>query len=157
MPEFEIRGGADLRRVSAELRRMGDGELLRAYRKAIRASAAPMVPAVRASIARIPAKGPGSTGLRRRLSKATRLISRTTGRWAGVRVLVDPKKMPDHEKSLPEMMEGTKRWRHPVFGDKARWVTQEPHPYFFRVVEPLAARSRVAVAEATAEVTRQIT
>ena len=154
---FEIRGGGDLRRVSAELRRMGDGgELLRAYRRELRAAAAPMVPAVRAAIAAIPAAGPASTGLRKRLQRATRLQSRTTGKYAGIRVLVDPKKMPSGEKSLPEEMEGTKRWRHPVFGNRSSWVTQQPHPYFFKTVEPLGARSRAGVAAATAAVERQV-
>lgn len=150
--------GKDLRVLSAELRRQGDREIKRKMSRQLRASAAPMVPAVRASIAAIPVKGTsGSTGLRQRLQKATRLKVRTTGREAQVTILVDPKRMPPGQMALPQAMEGLKRWRHPVFGDRAVWVTQEPHAYFFRVVRPLGIASRVAVAKVIRDITREIT
>ena len=86
---------------------------------------------------------------------------RTTGRTAGVRVLVDPKKMPDGQKALPEAMEGTKRWRHPVFRSERNpdppWVTQEPHPYFFKVVDRLGPASRLAVNRVLDGITKDIT
>lgn len=148
--------GTDLRKVSRELRRMNDAELKKRFRSELRKAAAPMVPAVRASIAAIPAKGPRSTGLRQRLQRATRLSVKTVGRGASVQVLVDSKRMPDGEKALPKDMEGLQRWRHPTFGHEP-WKTQEPHPYFFRVVRPLGASSRVAVGRVVSSISRDIT
>jgi hypothetical protein len=154
-----LRTGKDLRVISAELRHMGNGrEIRKRMSRELRAAAAPMVPAVRQSIAAIPVKGPKSTGLRTRLQRATRLSVRTVGRQAGVRVLVDPKKMPDHERSLPQMVEGVRPWNHPLYGDTGHWVNrQPPKPYFFTVVRSLGPRSRVAVNRAINSITRDIT
>jgi hypothetical protein len=158
-----VYGGKDLRRISLELRRQGNGrEVAKKFRRELRRAAAPMVPAVRASIAQIPTHGDKHTGLRQRMSKATRLRVRTVGRGASVQILVDPKRMPDGEKSLPQYMEGAEghtRWRHPVYGPRGStpYVTQPPSPYFFRVVRPLGARSRVAVAKVVTEISREIT
>ncbi len=158
MNDWELRGGKDIKRVAAELRRMDDKEILKRFRKELRAAAAPMVPAVRASIAAIPVKGTsGSSGLRGSLQRATRLMLRTGGKMAGIRVLVDPKKMPEHEMSLPQMMEGVKPWKHPVYGNREAWVKQDPHPYFFKVVEPLGLRSRIAINRVLDGITRDIT
>ena len=155
---FEVRAtGADLREISRGLRAQDQKEITRQFRREVRAVAAPFVPAVRASIAAIPVKGTsGSTGLRKRLQKATRLKVKTTGHEAQVAVLVDSARMPDGEKALPKDMEGLQRWRHPVFGHEP-WKTQEPHPYFFRAVRPLGASSRVAVGRVVAGISRDIT
>lgn len=153
------KSGKDLRVVSAQLRRAGDGRVKKQFARNLRAAAAPMVPLVRASIAAIPAKGPASTGLRQRMQRATRLSVKTVGRSASVSVMVDPKKMPDGQKSLPQYMEGAEghaRWRHPVFGDPDKWVQQPSHPYFFRVVNRLGGMSRVAVAKVIADITRDL-
>lgn len=162
MSDWELRGGKDIKRVAAELRKMDDKEILKRFRKELRAAAAPMVPAVRQSIANIPVKGDVSakdsaTGLRKRLQKATRLMLRTGGKLAGIRVLVDPKKLPDHERSLPAMEEGLKPWKHPVYGDRGVWVRQEPHPYFFKVVRKLGPASRIAVNRVIDGITKSIT
>lgn len=154
-----ITSGTDLRTVSAKLRRAGDGRLKKKFRTELRACVAPMVPAVRASIAAIPVKGPDSSGLRTRMQRATRLSVKTTGRSAGVAILVDPKRMPDGQKALPQYMEGAEghtRWRHPVFGDPDAWVTQEPHAYFFPIVRRLGVTSRIAVDKVIADINRQL-
>ena len=160
MTGWGLAHGKDLARISRELRHMDEREVLRRFRRELRATAAPMVPAVRASIAAIPVKGTGgSTGLRRRLQRAARLIVRTSGRSAMVRVLVDPKRMPDGQKALPQYMEGAgghTRWRHPVFG-RDPWVQQPSHAYFFPVVRRLGPASRVAASRAVRSVTKDIT
>lgn len=159
MTTWGLYHGKDLRRISLELRRMDDREVLKRFRRELRATAAPLVPAVRASIAAIPVKGPKSTGLRKRLQKATQLQMKTVGRQAGIRILVNPAKMPSGQKALPQYMEGAEghtRWRHPVYGHDV-WVTQEPHPYFFKVVRKLGPASRVAVNRVVNGITRDIT
>lgn len=144
--EWGLRGGDDLRRVSRELRGMDNKEIKKRFRKELRAAAAPLVPRVRASIRSIPSsRGYSPDGLRGRMAKATRLEVKTVGKQAGVAIRVDGRKMPSHTKSLPSMVEGKKRWRHPVFGHREVWVNQTPHPYFYNVVRPLGLASRKAV------------
>lgn len=155
---------------------MGDeGKVLRReMRRSLRRAALPMVPAVRASIASIPATSGFHSGLRKRLQRATWLRIRTGGKNASVRILVDPRKMPSHEKTIPQYMEGTAPgpWRHPVFGhseDEAAslkagkghgrgwgWVTQDPHPYFFKVVRPLGLKSRVEMTVLLKKTSREV-
>lgn len=156
---FSIRAtGTDLRTVSRKLRQVGDAEIKKQFRTELRAAAKPIVPAVRASIAAIPVKGTsGSTGLRRRLSRAVTLAVRTTGRNAQVSILMSTGRMPDGQKSLPAMMEGTKPWRHPVFGNSDNWVAQESHPYFFPVMRQMGAAGRLAVNRVVNKITREIT
>lgn len=155
--DLQMRTGDDLRRLSLALRRMDDAEVKKRFRKELRAVAQPYVPLVRNSIKSIPSKRPYSAeGLRGRLSKATRVEVRTVGRDAGVAIRVDGRKMPSKMKALPKGMEGTKRWRHPVFGNREVWVTQRPHPYFFKVVRPAGAAGRRAASRVVDSITRDI-
>jgi hypothetical protein len=150
--------GKDIATISRELRKTADGKMLRKQlSKDLRKAVAPLLPAVRASIGNIPTTGGKSTGLRARMQKATRLSVITAGKSASVSILVDPKKMPDGEKALPAYMEGTKgRWRHPVYGHDV-WVTQDSHPFFYKIVRPAGVAARVAVQRAVNTVTKSIT
>lgn len=157
--DLSVQGGTELRRISKGLRSMGDGkEIKRQFTTDLRAAAAPLVPAVRAAEAAIPATSGEHSGLRSALQRATRLTVRTVGRQASVAIQVDGRKMPDSKRALQSYMEGTKKpWRHPVFGNTDVWVTQQPHPYFYRVVRPLGAASRIAVNRVINRITRDIT
>lgn len=152
-----MRTGADLKRISKELRRMNDKEIKKRFTKEMRAAAKPIVPAVRTAIRNIPSKrGYSADGLRGRMAAATKLEVRTVGKDAGVRIRVDGRKMPDKQKALQSYMEGVKpRWRHPVFGHDV-WVQQKSHPYFFRTVDPLAARTQVQIFKAIDQVGKDI-
>ncbi|MER6534681.1 hypothetical protein ABT215_12900 [Streptomyces sp900105755] len=152
-----VRDSGDLRRIGRELRRMDDKELKKRFRKELRAAAAPLVPKVRASIRSIPSsRGYSPDGLRGALSRATRLQVKTAGRQAGVAIRVDGRKMPAHMKSLPSMVEGKKRWRHPVFGNRENWVTQGAEPYFYHVVRVAGPVSRRAVSKVLDGISRDI-
>lgn len=167
MAEWGLRHGGELRHIARELRAMKQPEVTKRFRRELRATAQPLVPAVRASIRGLPSSRPYSTdGLRGRLSRAVRIEVRTTGRQAGVTIRVDGRKMPNKQKRLPALMEGEgvrrgrrvdTRWRHPVFGNPDVWVQQQPHPYFFRLMRVLGPRSRVAVARVLNQITREIT
>ncbi|WP_432169050.1 hypothetical protein [Streptomyces sp. 1222.5] len=154
---IELRGSGDLRRISRELRRMDDQELKKRFRKELRAAAAPLVPRVRQSIRSIPSgRGYTPDGLRGALSKAVKLEVKTAGRQAGVAIRVDGRKMPSHMKSLPSMVEGKKRWRHPVYGRRDVWVNQPTQPYFYNVVRAAGPASRRAVSRVLDGITRDI-
>lgn len=152
-----LRGGDELRRVSRELRRMDNPEIKKRFRKELRAAATPLVPKVRQAIRSIPSnRGYSADGLRGAMSKATRLEVKTVGRQAGVAIRVDGRKMPSHMKSLPSMAEGKKRWRHPVYGNRANWVTQTPHPYFYSALRAAGPASRRAVSRVLDGITKDI-
>ncbi|WAZ20164.1 hypothetical protein STRCI_001263 [Streptomyces cinnabarinus] len=157
MIDVELRGGADLARISRALRDMDNPEVVKRFRRELREAAKPLVPQVRASIQAIPSRT-GKGTLRAEMSRATRIEVRTTGRNANVAIRVDGRKMPTSKRSLQAYMEGTKRpWRHPVFGNREVWVRQEPKPYFFRVVAPAAGpRSRAAVNRVLDSIDREI-
>jgi hypothetical protein len=155
--EWGLRHGNDLRRISRELRGMDNKEIKKRFAKELRAAAKPLVPVVRNSIRSIPSKRAYSaSGLRGNLSRATKLEVRTVGRQAGIAIRVDGRKMPTHMKGLPKAVEGTKRWRHPVFGHRDRWVNQPKQPYFFHVVRPLGPASRKAVNRVLDGISRDI-
>lgn len=155
---LELRSAKELKQIAAQLRRMDNPTIKQEFRRELRAAAKPMVPAVRQAIRDIPSNRPyRSDGLRGRMSKAVKLEVKTTGRQAGVRIRVDGRKMPNHEKSLQAYMEGVKRpWRHPVWGNREVWVRQDPKPYFYKTVEPLGTRSRQNVNRAIDRVAQKI-
>lgn len=154
--EWGLRHGNDLRRISRELRGMDDKQVKKRFRKELRKAAAPLVPKVRASIRSIPSnRGYSPDGLRAALAKAVKLEVKTVGRQAGVAIRVDGRKMPSHMKSLPSMVEGKKRWRHPVFGRDV-WVNQTPHPYFYNTLRVAGPVSRQAVSRVLDGISRDI-
>lgn len=154
---IRLQDGGDLRRVSRELRRMDSPEVKKRFRKELRAAAAPLVPRVRSSIRSIPSsRGYSPDGLRGSMARATRLEVKTVGKQAGVAIRVDGRKMPSHMKSLPAMVEGKKRWRHPVYGRRDVWVTQTPHPYFYSSLRAAGPASRRAVSRVLDGITRDI-
>ncbi|WP_262059664.1 hypothetical protein [Streptomyces sp. STR69] len=154
---IQLRHGDDLRRISRELRRMDSPEIKKRFRKELRSAARPLVPKVRTAIRAIPSgRSYSADGLRGQLSKATRLEIKTAGKEAGVALRVDGRKMPAHMKSLPAMVEGTKRWRHPVYGNRENWVNQGREPYFYKTVRVAGPLSRQAVSRVLTGITRDI-
>ncbi|MGH8867816.1 MAG: hypothetical protein ACRDYU_07455 [Actinomycetes bacterium] len=158
MISYRLHGGEELRQISRQLRHVGNGrEIRKQFSRDLRLAAKPLVPKVRSSIAAIPTSGGKSTGLRRRMQKATRLTVRTSGRSAQVSVRVDGRKMGEREGALPAYMEGSKRrWRHPVYGTDT-WVEQAPKPYFQRAVAGAGAAGRLAIHRTLRKITREIT
>jgi hypothetical protein len=143
----------DLKAISRALRKHADGKRLRVeLNRELRQAAQPLVPKVKAAWRAAPS-GHGKAGrrggsLRSQLARATRLEVRLTGKQAGVRVRTDGRRMPDHMKSLPGYAEGVRRrpWRHPVYGNRDAWVTQQPFPRFYDAVaggDEVAARRAV--------------
>ncbi len=153
------RTGKDLAQISRELREMNDKELAKRFRKELRVAAAPLVPAVRASIRAIPSTRPyAADGLRGQMSRATSLQVKTVGKQASVIIRVDGRKMPPRSKAVQAYMEGIKpRWRHPVYGNYEVWVQQPPNPYFYKVMAAAGPRARVAVYRVLNQVSKDIT
>lgn len=177
MAEAQIRldtrqTGADLRTIADALRRMDAAKVTTLFRQKLDDAAKPVVPAVRAAAVAIPAKGPKTTGLRARIAACIQSTSwaEPPNRQAGVSVWVNVHHMPEGELSLPLMMEGAKRWRHPVYGTEAqaaratirghgrgwKWVDQTSHPYFYEEARKLGPAAGDALRRALEDITRQL-
>lgn len=121
--QIAITDKGDLKAFAAAIRREANGKaLLKEMRTAFRAEIKPAVQAVKANYA-------GGGRVRPALRRATRGEVRTSGKQAGIRVRVDGRKVSlgGHSGSIPALWEGYKRpWRHPVYGDRDTWVTQQP-------------------------------
>lgn len=152
----------DLVQAVRSLRGLEDGkELRKQLRKNIASAAKPMVPAIRAKVKSLPSKGgprKGRPALRASVARATRLQIQMSGRYAGVTVRVDPKKMPPGMHNLPGYLQGDlpfDRWRSPNWG-RDQWKTQPPHPYFYAIARRYEPAIRQAVAEGIDTIQRQV-
>lgn len=125
--DFEIRGSEELRRVAAELKDIGDGQLRRDLLRGIRDATKPGIEAVRQSAReKLPKRG----GLADRVASQGYAV-RTSAAGRSAKVSVVGKGM----KGLGRIDRG--QVRHPVFGGDT-WVTQNVPPGFF--TEPLERR-----------------
>lgn len=154
-------GVRQMRDVARDLKRAGTPArgLNAKLRRNINSAVAPMKQEVQRNAFAIPAKGTaGSTGLRVALMRATRIQINTGTRSLGVRLIVDGKRMPAGQEALPMLMEGEKRWRHPVYGNREVWRDQASHPFVAPAIPKytVAAAKGIdaALAETAAELTR---
>lgn len=115
-------------------------QTLRAFRKELRVAATPMLKSVRRAALGLPSKGEnarrGRTSLRKSLARASKIKISFSQRSAGVMVVTGPGAMPDGMEGLPPMVEGRIPWRHPQFGNRDKWVKQNPMPFFYRAIQP---------------------
>lgn len=162
----EVIGRQQLTELHRALRRQADGkERVKDLRKQLTAAAKPLVPAIRGNIRSMPSHGEnrrrGKKTLRSRLSRAVTLQVKFRGERAGVFVFMNPRKMPDHQKSLPgyfEVLPGKSRFRHPVFGNQDKWVQQFPpmRGYFTRSLDGVEARVQRNVEAVIERMAREI-
>jgi hypothetical protein len=170
MAQVEIRSN-DLKQLGKDFRQASNGkELRKAFNKQVSGVLRPVAAEVRAAYLAAPSHGHGSASrarqgqpdLRGLLAKSTVMQVRTSGRQAGVRIAVRGKKMPSGMRSLPRYFEGEPttagrgRWRHPVFGDRTRWVQQPSRRTFEPVVSPHLPQVAAAVQRARDEVARKL-
>jgi hypothetical protein len=116
----------------AALRREADGKAMaRDLVKQLRVAAQPALEAVRAAILSMPSHSVVTPGLRQAVARKTRISVRTTGRRAGVAIRALKTGMPREFKNAPKRLNAKQGWRHPVFGDRDRWVSQVGKPGWF--------------------------
>jgi hypothetical protein len=163
--QVTIRDAGDLKAVNRALGQAANGkQLKKELRGRLRDVGRPLVAEVKSAWQSAPS-GRGKVrrrggSLRGNLARATRLEVRLTGKQAGVRVRTDGRRMPDGMKSLPGYAEGVRRrpWRHPVYGNRDVWVTQQPFPRFYKTVAGPGdeQRARRACEEAVEAVFKKI-
>lgn len=76
----------------------------------------------------------GGYGLRASVARSIKSKVNYTGRKLGARVLVDASAMPPSQRRLPKHLDNPRGWRHPVYGNRAKWVQQFGEPYFSRPI-----------------------
>lgn len=141
-----VHGADQLGDLSRALKQAGRGDLQKRMRANIRDAARPVLADVKQSARSIPAQpGPPTSGLRRRMAAATGLRIRRDG----VRIAVSETRMGS-QRSLPRNME-KHSFRHPVFGNRDRWVVQAGHPWFYGTVRRHETSLRRAVLAAVSD------
>jgi len=144
MAEDEFR--VDYKEFGDFYRRMSkiDPEVKKQLRKRLTEAAKPVVDDVRRAELQIETKS-GETemkrkkrgetlGLRQSLAAATVSEIKATKRGGAVHIRVSTTRFmaaSGRPRTVPYYMEGRRKrpWRHPVYGNRNKWVTQSPHPF----------------------------
>ncbi|MBA2951586.1 hypothetical protein [Streptomyces himalayensis] len=152
MQDVRITNTGSLLELQRRLRAAGGDNIRRSMQRRIRRAAEPLRDGLQDSIRGLDIRSQGRTTrpggpspttrpLRATLAEAIRISVRTTGN-PGARVWLDKGRLPpDLQKSnVPEQL-NTGRLRHPVFGNKRRWVNQYATPLWWdRVVRQQTPR-----------------
>jgi hypothetical protein len=163
--DIEVVGGDRFRRLALQLRDAGEKELLKELRKGIRAAGRPVVADVQRAYRTLPDVSPAArvgAQARATIAKAVRLEIRAAKMRAGIRIVVDSRKLPADMRSLPKAFESARGWRHPVYGRAAQtrtewtWAHQQMPPPFRRTVRRHERDFRAACLDAMERVARDL-
>lgn len=122
MSSFEVSGADDFLRLSKALKAAGRTHLRNDLNKAMRAAAKPLTAKTAAALDEaLP------SGLRGRGGRTKQTVQTRTGADPGVRVVVQYGKPAGRGfgASNARLLNRTGRVRHPVFGNRERWVETE--------------------------------
>ncbi len=97
-----------------------------------------------------------STGLRARVAAGVKSRVQYSGIRYGARVYVDPSNLPQSQRRLPRYLDSPKGWRHPVFGNREKWVAQYGEPYFAGTMQRHTPRIRREVHDAVKKAMREL-
>ncbi|MEU4133659.1 hypothetical protein [Streptomyces wuyuanensis] len=163
----QVVGTGQLIELSRRLRAAGGSRLKANFARRIRRAAEPMHQDLQQTIRSLPissgGRGAGKRGgpsptkrpLRATIAGAIR-ISVRTGANPGARVWIDKGRLPSDLKNMPKVInEGPPpgRIRHPVFGNKKRWVNQSVPPFWWdKTVAKHQPRMRAEVERVLADV-----
>lgn len=98
----------------------------------------------------------GGHGLRASVARGIKSKVSYSGRKLGARVSADPSGLPQSQRKLPRYLNKPKGWRHPVWGNRERWVQQVGEEYFTEPIERLKPEVQKAVYRAVYEVLEQL-
>jgi len=119
-------------RLVAALRSEADGkELGRELALELRAVAEPALQAARGALMSMPSSTHDVPGLRSTVAARTRISVRLSGKHPGVAIRASKAGMPRQFNNAPKRLNAAKGWRHTVFGDDSKWVTQLGMPGWF--------------------------
>lgn len=143
---------SDLARTA---RQSGRSELTKEAARQARKVLQPVVPEVRAAYRAVPshtgrqrsarAVAERPRGFRDAAARGVQIKVSFSGKFAGVRLRVDPRHFPDGQRHLIQYWEGLlPRWRSPNWGRDGAgdWKTQPAHPTFYPAIRPHIPRVR---------------
>lgn len=130
--DIRVLGTGQLLELQRRLRAASGPRLQQNMARRVRHAAEPLKSDLQDAIRRVPIRGQGGSGrsgrspttrpLRATIARAIRISVRTTGN-PGARIWIDRSALPSDMRALPNKIEDG-RWRHPVFGNRRRWVAQ---------------------------------
>ena len=121
-----------LRLLVAALRAESDGkELGRSLARELKAVAEPALQAARGALMSMPSGSHEAPGLRSTVAARTTIRVRLSGKHPGVSIRSSKSGMPRQFNNAPKRLNAAKGWRHTVFGDDSKWVTQLGMPGWF--------------------------
>lgn len=153
--------------LQRRLRAAGDENIRASMQRRVRRAAEPLRDdlqnAIRdLNIAPPPRRGrpggpsPTTRPMRATIADAIRISVRTSAGGAGARVWVDQGRLPQDLKKVPGVI-NTGRIRHPVFGNRRRWVQQNAAPLWWdRTVRTHTPRMEREVARVLDDVRRRL-
>ncbi|MGW7239738.1 hypothetical protein [Streptomyces sp. NPDC054804] len=141
--DVRILNTGSLLELTRRLRSVGGQRLRNTMTRRIRRAAEPMHRDLQSTMRGLDIRSQGRTGrggpsmntrpLRATLANAIRISVRVTGGNPGATVWIDKGRIPPDMKSIPDRLnEG--RLRHPVFGNRRRWVNQYASPPWWDTV-----------------------
>lgn len=136
-----LSGRAELQRLIKDLGQLPP-DLRKELRPALRKAAHPVLEEMRRN-----------ASWSSRIPSATKISTSLSGSRAGVSLRTNAARAP-HARPY-EHGGSAGNFRHPVFGDKERWVAQRARPYFFRSVDDQADNVRDALGDTVIEVARR--
>lgn len=165
--EVRILNTGSLLELQRRLRAAGNENIRQSMQRRIRRAAEPLRDELQSTIRGLtitppPRRGrpggrsPTSRPLRASLAAAIRISVRTTAN-PGARVWVDKGLLPPDLKNMPSVInEG--RIRHPVYGNRRRWVTHTAPPgWWSKTVQRNTPRMEREVARVLDDVRRKLT
>lgn len=166
MRDVRITGTGQLLELQRRLRAAGHENLRQSMQRRVRRAAEPLRDDLQSAVRGLSIRGQGGGGrtgpspttrpLRAAIADAIRISVRTTG-TVGARVWVDKGALPPDLRGMP-MTLNDGRWRHPVYGNRSRWVTQyaSPSPWWDRTLRNHQARMTAEVARVLDDVQRRL-
>jgi hypothetical protein len=72
----------------------------------------------------------GGHGLRATIARGIKSKVAYTGFKLGARITIETNHMPPSQRTLPKHLDNPRGWRHPVWGNRSKWVRQIGEPWF---------------------------
>lgn len=151
--EWGVLSGGEFRRVARELKTV-DRTLPRKFKRKIRDTVKPFIAIARKKVETLPVGGRETSGLRHRVAMGVKLFIPRSA--ASVRVITSMK--DPEEAALPRGLDTLKGWRHPVFGNREKWVQQPGYSWFIETMQdshkPMLEGLKTVLDEAAEDIRR---
>lgn len=177
--EVRSNGGADFKALGLKFRRAGkDGAAIRkATTKTIRGHLDKIVDEQKHEAQTMTVKGTrghgsrrreqfhgahrkralrGGHGLRSAVARGIKSKVSYSGFKLGARIVADTSALPASQRKLAAYLNRTRGWRHPVWGNRDRWVEQRGEPYFDRPIQRHRRQVRRDIEAAVNDVMRTL-